>query len=691
MPLSFHSPIDDAGFLDARTRQALDRAGFSTVGRLLTHYPFRYEDRRRFDRIPQEAGGDAVCLHGIVTDLQFQRMGFKRGYVKVTVQDAAADGWSQPLVVRFFHMPFLMKSFAVEQQVILYGKLKASGRQVVMDHPEFEIVGDDAEEASIHLQRIVPIYRDREGLPLRTLRRAMHELLAALSGDEVPDILRKPSARGGFAGMSRWLALRGIHFPEDFAQLDAARSYLALEEFFGLQINVLRRRREWDRMPGGAHCGPGRLLEQWQQQLPFPLTGAQQRAIEEIRRDLAAPRPMHRLLQGDVGSGKTFVALAAMLLAVESGCQAALMAPTQILAEQHYLNFCRWLEPLGIRVALRTGSRKEEGFLALWSGTEAPQIFIGTHALISESMQFADLGLVVIDEQHKFGVQQRSRLIRSGATPDVLVMTATPIPRTLTLTVYGDLDVSVIDEMPAGRGQVHTAVREQPDLAQVAAFLRQQVESGRQAYLVYPLVEETDALKLKAATQEVEAWRRRLAPIPTGLVHGRLDAEEKAAVMRDFRSGELKVLVATSVIEVGVDVPNATVMVVFEAERFGLAQLHQLRGRIGRGEHRSWCVLVASGQNAEALARLRILETTTDGFAVAEEDLKLRGPGDLLGTAQSGLPGLQLGDLVRDQKLVQVARQLATEVLEADPEMEMPHHRHLKALLLSDSEAAALG
>lgn len=680
----------DLTFLDQRTRNALAKAGFSSVARVLTHYPFRYEDRRQFDQFPQEAAGEALCLHGVVIDLQFKRMGYHRGYVEVTVADVAGSDWAQPLTVRFFHMPFLMKSFAVDHQVVLYGKVKISGKRLVMDHPEFEIVSAGEEEELIHLKRIVPIYKAREGLPLRTLRRVTFQILQRLPASGWPDVLRRPSDKGEFAGLTRFTAVQQVHFPESMDRLQIARRYLALEEFFGLQLNVLRRRRDWDVLSGAAHCGPGRLLDQWLGILPFPLTGAQRRAIDEIRTDLSSSRPMHRLLQGDVGSGKTFVAMAAMLLAVESGCQAALMAPTQILAEQHYLNFRKWLEPLGLRLGIRTGSKKQDSVLELWSGGQAPQMMIGTHALIAEAMDFENLGLVVIDEQHKFGVQQRAKLIGQGRTPDVLVMTATPIPRTLTMTVYGDLDVSVIDEMPAGRGQIHTAVREQPDLAQVTSFVRQQVESGRQAYLVYPLVEESDQLKLKAATAEFEAWQRRLAPLPVGLVHGRLTAEEKDDVMSRFRSGEVKVLVATSVIEVGVDVPNATVMIVFEAERFGLAQLHQLRGRIGRGSHRSWCVLVASGKSDEGLERLRVLEKTTDGFAVAEEDLKLRGPGELLGTAQSGLPGLQLGDLVRDQALVKVARQLAAEVLDRDPQLAAPDHRHLRRLLLTDAQAAAL-
>ena len=692
MEFSLTTAVQTLDFLDTRLRKALAGGEFVTVGDVLTHYPFRYEDRRMFDGWPGGEGEAAVCLRGVVTDTQLKRMGFKRAFVEVTLSAPEMDGlegFARPLVLRWFNMPFIHKQFAADQELVVYGKAKeAKGGRLVMDHPEYEILNDSPEEAAIHLERIAPVYGAREGVPQKTLRRAVYLILEHLTDDSVPDLLPEPSQGGDFAGLGRASAFRAIHFPGSMEAMERARRYLALEEFFAMQLNVLQRRARWEALAGAAHCGPGELLDRWLATLPFSLTGAQSRAISEIRADLAATRPMNRLLQGDVGSGKTFVAMAAMLLAVESGCQAALMAPTQILAEQHFLNFRRWLEPLGLRIGLRTASRKEDGFLPLFSGGEnRPHMLIGTHALLHGDSELADLGLAVIDEQHKFGVEQRGRLVRRGTAPDVLVMTATPIPRTLTMTVYGDLDVSVIDELPAGRQPVVTAVRENPDPAQMASFLRERFSEGRQAYLVYPIIEESETLSLKAATQEHAAWVKRLAPRAVGLLHGRLAPAEKEDVMRRFREGEFHALVATSVIEVGVDVPNSTVMIVFEAERFGLAQLHQLRGRVGRGGHRSYCILAASGKNPEGLARLKTLETTSDGFAVAEADLRLRGPGNLLGTAQSGVAGLRLGDLMRDIRLVKTARRLAAEVIGKDPELLLPEHAALRPLLLTDSQS----
>ena len=702
-PMTLDTPLASLTVLEKRLVTALGKGEFLTVGDVLFHYPFRYEDRTAFDGWPDGVAeaGDALCLQGVVTDVQLKRAGPGRAFVVVTVAPPeketttgleAMQGFAAPLTLRWFNMPFIAKSFAADQNIIIYGKPKPAKRGgLVIDHPEFEILNDTpAGEASIHLQRIAPIYGARDGVPQKTLRRAVWQLLEALEDESVPDLLPEPSAEGEFVGQSRAQALRAIHFPKTHTDKDRARRYLALEEFFLLQLKVLRRRQDWDALAGTGRCGPGKLLKHWLAALPFPLTGAQLRSIAEIRADLALPRPMNRLLQGDVGSGKTFVAMAAMLLAVESGCQAALMAPTQILAEQHYINFRRWLDPLGLRIGLRTASRKEDGFDPLFSGGNTrPQILIGTHALLHGDSELPDLGLAVIDEQHKFGVEQRARLVRQGTAPHVLVMTATPIPRTLTMTVYGDLDVSLIDEMPAGRRPIVTAVREQPDAAQIASFLKLQFEAGRQVYLVYPLIDESDSLDLKAATKEHAAWEKRLAPHAVGLLHGRLKPDEKESVMRRFRANELHALVATSVIEVGVDVPNASVMIIFEAERFGLAQLHQLRGRIGRGAHKSYCILATSGKNPEGLERLQTLAATSDGFAVAEADLLRRGPGDLMGAAQSGIGNLVLGDLVRDTALVRLARRLATQILSTDPRLEQAGHLPLLLLTtLTPSETA---
>ncbi len=385
---------------------------------------------------------------------------------------------------------------------------------------------------------------------------------------------------------------------------------------------------------------------------------------------------MNRLLQGDVGSGKTFVAMCAMLLAVDSGCQAALMAPTQILAEQHYLTFTKWLAPLGLKVGLATAGRREE--------IQDARIIIGTHALLYDKVEFDDLGLVVIDEQHKFGVAQRGKLIQRGIMPDVLVMTATPIPRTLTLTLYGDLDVSILDELPAGRGKIISGVRVKPKVSEMTRFLTEQLEEGRQVYLVYPLVEESESVKATSVIEAHPKWQKRFKHFEVELLHGKMPPEEKDAAMTRFRDGKSEVLVATTVIEVGVDVPNANVMVIFNAERFGLAQLHQLRGRIGRGEHKSYCILETDGKNPEALEKLNILAGTLDGFKIAEEDLRIRGPGEVLGKRQSGVGELRFVEYLADTSLIREAREVAEEVLREDPGLEK--HPYLKDWLMAQAK-----
>src|SRR6059036_1706003 len=489
--------------------------------------------------------------------------------------------------------------------------------------------------------------------------------------------------------MTTAAAIRAIHFPNDWQQREGAREHLVLSEFFAMQILIASRRTNASIRVGEAHCGPGTLFDKFVKSLPFELTGAQKKVIAEIRRDLAAGHPMNRLLQGDVGSGKTLVAIAAMLVAVEAGYQSAFMAPTQILAEQHYDVLRRWLDPLGVRVALRTGARQEEsGPLSLFGPAQVPfrvhelQIIVGTHALLYESVSFSNLGLVVIDEQHKFGVSQRARLTTREPAPDVLVMTATPIPRTLTMTIYGDLDVSVIDEMPRNRGKIITAVRDQSKLGEVLSFLRAQLEAGRQLYVIYPLIDETEKLDVKAASVEYELWRERLHPYRCELLHGRIPAPEKQEIMERFRRGETNALISTTVIEVGVDVPNATVMLVENAERFGLAQLHQLRGRIGRGGHKSYCILLTSDTSKETSGKLTVLEKTSNGFEVAEADWDLRGPGDLLGTAQSGLPVLKIGDLKTDAHLMRRARAAAVSIFAADPRLELPENQRFRRLIV---------
>jgi ATP-dependent DNA helicase RecG len=652
--------------LPAKEVAALVAAGFQTVAQVLDHLPKRHEDRRRFDRFPNQPSAAAVCLRGMVVDSAKRHFGQGRGFYEAVVMDGSGGVFgSGKITCRWFNMAFIHKLVAAGQEVVVYGKVKDSNGRLIIDHPEFEILrDDDLEEASLHLERIVPIYRNIAGLSQRRLREIMHLLLVqadpethSKSFEVVPDF---PRAR----------ALWDAHFPESMDQAQAARRRFALEEFFLIQLNVAWRRLRHHEQSGRVLGRRTTLLKLFYQSLPFDLTGAQKRSIREIVADMREPRPMNRLLQGDVGSGKTFVAMAAMLLAINSGCQAALMAPTQILAEQHFLTFRRWLDPLGVKIALRTSNRDEANGV---DGEGEAQMIIGTHALLYEDALFRDLALVVIDEQHKFGVGQRASLIQRGVAPDVLVMTATPIPRTLTLTLYGDLDVSLLDEKPPGRGKITTAVRIGAKQSDVTAFVKEQLAAGRQAYLVYPLVEESETLKAESATAAFEKWRKRLPTHEVGLIHGKLRPDEKEAVMLRFREGLTRVLVATTVIEVGLDVANATVMILHHAERFGLAQLHQLRGRIGRGEHNGYCVLLTDSKIPEALEKLQVLVQSSDGFEIAEADLRLRGPGDVLGTLQSGLSELRFTDFLADTVLLREARSLADRVLEDDPHLNASH------------------
>jgi ATP-dependent DNA helicase RecG len=657
---SGQTPLASLAILSAKESQAFDSAGFATVADLLDHFPKRYEDRRQFDKFPNLPTGKPVCLHGGVIDAGTKGFGKTRFYEAVIMDGSGGIFGSGKITCRWFNMPFMSKVIAAGQEVIAYGKVKEQGGRLIIDHPEIEVVSDDGEE-TIHLNRIVPIYKNISGLNQRRLREIIHTALQSAD----PASLSFPYP---VSGTARATDLSETHFPTSAESGKSARRRFALESFFTLQLNVV-----WQRTRHLSHHGrvlgkKTTLLKAFYESLPFDLTGAQKRSIKEIIADMREPRPMNRLLQGDVGAGKTFVALASMLLAIDSGADAALMAPTQILAEQHFLTFRKWLEPLGVNLVLRTASRREEIM-----ESHGPTIFIGTHALLYDETLFTDLGLVVIDEQHKFGVVQRAALIRQGTLPDVLVMTATPIPRSLTLTIYGDLDVSLLDEKPAGRGKIITALRTKPKQQDITDFVKAQLAEGRQAYLVYPLVEESDSVKAESATEAFPKWQKRLGAENVGLIHGKLRPEEKDAVMEDFRSGKTKALIATTVIEVGVDVPNANLMILHHAERFGLAQIHQLRGRIGRGEHKSYCILLTDSKLPEAIEKLSVLEKTSDGFEIAEADLRLRGPGDILGTAQSGLTDLRFADFITDTELIRQARSLADQVFHEDPDLTGLH------------------
>jgi len=678
-------PLEDLNWIPRPRLLALRRLGIETMEDLLTHFPRRHEDRTEFPKFPREESDVPICLCGEVTKTSLRRFGGWKKIFEATLQESNPNALSEPLVCRWFNLHYVQKMIATGQRMVVFGKPRLRGKRICMDHPEFEVIEND-EEISIHFRRITPIYPATEGLSQRVLRSMIYRLLNELpSGDAGLETL---APRNLVQGEKRD-AIRAIHFPDSWEARDAAREHLVLTEFFTMQMVIASRRTDASTRRGETHCGAGALLDGFLKSLPFELTSAQSKVIGEIRHDLAASHPMNRLLQGDVGSGKTVVAIAAMLLAIEGGYQAAFMAPTQILAEQHYDVLRRWLEPLGVRLALRTAARQEEsGPLPLFVGQETssaheePQIIVGTHALLYDKVAFANLGLVVIDEQHKFGVAQRAQLSAREPAPDVLVMTATPIPRTLTMTIYGDLDLSTIDEMPRNRRKIITAVRDESKLGEVLAFLRTQLEAGHQLYVIYPLIDESEKLDAKAAAAEYELWRERLRPFRCELLHGRIPPSDKQEIMDRFRRGETSALISTTVLEVGVDVPNATVMLIENAERFGLAQLHQLRGRIGRGEYKSYCILLTPAQVKEASAKLAVLERTTDGFEVAEADWELRGPGDLLGTAQSGLPALKIGNLKADANLMRRARAAAVSTFERDPLLELPQNQRFRRLIV---------
>ena len=672
------APVSSLWGVGAERAGQLARLGIRTVEDVLLHRPRRYEDRRHFRKIVELTKDEPATARGTIVALGLRRF---RGGGKSVFEIILDDGTAR-LHCRWWNLPFMQNYFAMGDEVFVYGKL-SEAKPRVMTHPETEVI-EGGEESFIHINRIAPVYPLTEGLPQRWLRGLIWRTLEKFEGrieEPWPELKVAATFRSrpetqtkvcGYSLPSRANAVRMIHFPEELTDVEIARQRLALDEFIALQLKIQARRRKFEALAQALPCGgDNRHIKPFLARLGFKLTGAQTAVLREIRKDMGGAHPMRRLLQGEVGSGKTVVAACTALMALESGFNVALMAPTEILAEQHFQNFKRWFEPLGVTVELQTGSRKTaesreprvEGQSRL-RPTLNPQpstLFIGTHALFTAGFDLPKLGLVIIDEQHKFGVAQRERLVRKGRYPHLLVMTATPIPRTLGLTLYGDLDGSVIDELPAGRGRLKTFVRAADKLPQVWEFIRKQLAAGRQAYVVYPRVEETGGKVMKAVTKEFDQLKTLLSPFCVGLLHGRLKGREKEEVMTAFRGNAVNVLLATSLIEVGVDVPNATVMLVENAEQFGLAQLHQLRGRIGRGAHESYCILISDPKTAGANERLKILEETTDGFRIAEADLKLRGPGELLGQQQSGLPEFRFGSLAGDLDLIRRARELAAQ------------------------------
>jgi ATP-dependent DNA helicase RecG len=663
------TPVAALWGVGAERAKQLERLGILTVEDLLLHRPRRYEDRRHFRSIAELSLNEPLLSRGAVVACGLKR--FRKG--AKSVFELILDDGSARLHCRWWNLPFMEKYFEIGNEVVVFGKL-LSAKPRTMDHPETEVV-EASEERFIHFNRITPVYPLTEGLPQRWLRGFVWRTLEKFERQ-----VREPDYAGRTGSLTRLPtranAVHMIHFPEAMTDVEIGRQRLALDEFVELQQQVQLRRKRFEAQARALPCGgDNRLMKPFLAKLGFRLTDAQTKVLRDIRKDMGGAHPMRRLLQGDVGSGKTAVAACTALMALESRFNVALMTPTEILAEQHYANFGRWFEPLGVGVQLQTGSRKTDAFrmpgdkrkanFSLVTRHSSPvTLFIGTHTLFTTGFDIPNLGLVIIDEQHKFGVSQREQLVRKGRYPHLLVMTATPIPRTLGLTLYGDLDVSTIDELPKGRGSINTFVRQADKLPKVWEFIHEKLAQGRQAYVVYPRVEQEDtANAIKAVVKEHENVKRVLTPFRVGLLHGRLKSAEKDAVMEDFRANRTNVLLATSLIEVGLDVPNASVMLIENAEVFGLAQLHQLRGRIGRGAHESFCILVSDAKNPESRERLRVLEETTDGFRIAEADLKLRGPGELLGQNQSGLPRFRFGNLADDFALVQQAREIAAASL----------------------------
>ena len=681
--LTLDSSIEVFKGVSRTTEARFARLNVRTIRDLLYHFPHRYNDFANIRPISQMVVGEEQTVLATIWTAAETTLGRRLKGTEAMVGDDTGT-----LRVIWWGQRYIARQLRPGQRLALSGRVTVFRGQLQMENPEWEsLTSDDP----IHTARLVPVYPLTEGLWPRTVRRLIKEAVDAFA-DRVPDAMPASSQER----LKVWplpRALRQMHYPDSLEAAEAARRSLALRELLTIQVGVLKRRQAW-RASGRAQplALPPAALEGFVAALPFALTGAQRRAMAEIAADIAREVPMSRLLQGDVGSGKTVVATAALLAAAASGCQGAIMAPTELLAEQHHRTisalFSEGGEPLWsgvfqpsylarpLRVTLLTGSlaAKDKAAAQEAIGRGEVDIAIGTHALIQEEVSFPRLGLVVVDEQHRFGVVQRAALRAKGGCPHVLVMTATPIPRTLALTVYGDLDISLIDEMPPGRKRVKTVRALPDDRDEAYGFLREQVQQGRQAYIICPLVEESEAIAAKAAVQEYERLARQVFPdLRLGLVHGRLPAAEREAQMRAFRDGRLDILVSTAVVEVGIDVANATVMLVEGADRFGLSQLHQFRGRVGRGEYQSYCILLSDNQSEEVQERLRLMEDIYDGFRLAEEDLRLRGPGEYFGTRQTGLPDLKVARL-SDLDLLEQARAEAARLLEDDPELARPEH-----------------
>ncbi len=674
-PAALNAPLTVLPGVGPKNAQSLEKLGLRTLGDMLYYFPRRYEDYSQLKPINRLWYGEQVTVIGVVQSIISRPVrGGKMQIIEVIISDGTAA-----LRLTWFNQPWLANRLKEGASISVSGKVEQYLGRLVINNPDWEYV----EAENLHTRRIVPIYALTANITQKWLRQQMNNVVtywAPRIADPLPDSLLEAAQLDDLG-----VAIQQVHFPDSQEELKAARERLAFDEIFYLQMGVLRQKRDWQ----AATARPFSVDDAWLQAriaaLPFALTGAQQRVLGEIRADLASGKPMNRLVQGDVGSGKTVIAALAADMVVQSGAQAAIMAPTGILAEQHYKNFSRqlcredgaegYLRPHQVRLLVGDTSASERAEILEGLANGEIKVLVGTHALIEAPVQFADLQFVVIDEQHRFGVEQRAALRAKGNSPHLMVMTATPIPRSLALTLYGDLDLSVMDEMPAGRQPVATYVLTPRERERAYTLIRSQVKAGRQAFIVYPLIEESEKSESRAAVEEHARLQEEIFPnLRLGLLHGRMKPEEKDRVMSDFRDKKYDILVSTTVIEVGVDVPNATVMLIEGAERFGLAQLHQLRGRVGRGGGESFCLLIPNSEDKVENARLQAMAETNDGFVLADLDLKQRGPGEFLGTRQAGFASTLRMASLTDVALIEKARRFAQSIFDTDPDLTAPEH-----------------
>ncbi len=663
--------LKQTNLFTSRQIYILEKLGLKTVYDILNYFPYRYEDRSLIESIETSIlYKRPVCT--VVTVVEHQSIFFKnKKHPKIIVEDSKMRA---SLVG--FNRNFLFKTMKVGKKYWIYAEFQLKFDEIQTSTFDFEEYIENIPPKNFG--RIFPIYSVIEGTTVKEIRSMVEKVINKFIDsidDELPNYMLN-----GHKLIPKKLALKWIHFPENISNLKKARFRIGFEELFSIQLVVMLKRKNLASNTKNFNYHKEELIQSVIANLPFNLTKAQEKALKEILKDMKDKKPMHRLLQGDVGSGKTIVAFLGMIFAVENGYQAALLVPTEVLAIQHYNNLINLSRDLGIKIAVLTKSSENRDFILAGLKSGEISLVIGTHALLQEDVEFKNLSFIVFDEQHRFGVEQRIIMAKKGNNPDILVMTATPIPRTLSLTVYGDLDLSIIDETPKGRKPVITKwFRKDKDYERLIKFVLQELRKRRQAYFIYPLIEESESLNTENAIKNYTRLKKIFSDFEVGLLHGRLSSEEKMKVMEDFKLGRIDILVSTTVIEVGIDVKNATIMVIEGAERFGLSQLHQLRGRVGRGEEQSYCALVTNCEETEEIKRrMEIICNYTDGFKIAEEDLKIRGPGEILGVKQSGMPELRIVEFLQDERLLKVAREDAMNIIEYDPNLALEKHKCLR-------------